>query len=244
LLIKRVRFLFFILVFLLLVSCGAYVSPPPASLGTTENRLIPFTILNAPLTDQFGKKITLGMFRDRVVMLVPFLTLCQEVCPMTTGNLIQLRALLSSDSISSQVVIIEISVDPTRDNIARLLSYAKLAKVTWYLASESPTVLKAIAEFFGIYYQQVPEGSPPGIDWLTGKPLTYDVDHSDGFYLIKDGRLRFTTGAGPDFKGKLSPALRKLLDSQGVSNLKHPPTPSWTPNDAFSALRWVLSQSP
>ena len=54
----------------------------------------------------------------------------------------------------------------------------------WELVTETPAVLHAVSQFFGFVYQKVPEDSPPSIDWLTGKPLTYDIDHSDGYVLI------------------------------------------------------------
>jgi hypothetical protein len=49
--------------------------------------------------------------------------------------------------------------------------------------------------FFGVYYQRVPEASPPGVDWETNRPYTYDVNHSDGF-IVLDARLheRFFAG--------------------------------------------------
>jgi len=97
---------------------------------------------------------------------------------MTTGNLLQTQQSLAADHASSAVQIVERTVDPGRDNAARLAAYAKLTGATWQLVTEPPAELRRLAKFFGFYYQKVPEGDPDARDWLTGKPLTYDVDHS------------------------------------------------------------------
>ena len=41
----------------------------------------------------------------------------------------------------------------------------------------------ALWKYLGVSVQIVPEEQPAKIDWLTGKPLTYDVDHTDGYFL-------------------------------------------------------------
>ena len=103
---------------------------------------------------------------------------------MTTGALLALERQLAAQHLTSKAAIVEVTVDPGRDTPQRMAAYAKLTGVTWPLLTASPTTLAALWHFFGIYYQVVPEGSPPGIDWQTGQPYTYDVNHSDGFALL------------------------------------------------------------
>ena len=96
------------------------------------------------------------------------------------------------------------------------------------------------AVFFGIYYQVVREGSPPGIDWQTGHPYTYDVNHSDGFALLDPHqRERFIT-AGMVRDASMPKSLRRLLDAQGVYDSEHPGGGSWTVDQAFDSILWVL----
>ena len=80
-------------------------------------------------------------------------------------------------------------------------------------------------------------------DWYTGQPLTYDVDHTDGYILIDPaGRERFVDATAPNEKGALDPKLRGLLDDGGLHNLQQPagrptgrrPTP-WPPSAGSSA---------
>jgi len=194
--------------------------------------------------DQQGRTVTLSSFRGKVVMLVPFLTLCSDICPMTSGNLLQVERPLQASHLADKVQIIELSVDPGRDDSARLAAYAQLTNATWELVTESPATLSQIDHFFGFWYQIVPQDTPPAVDWLTGMPLTYDVNHSDGYVLISpNGKERYSTGAGPDFTGQLNPKLHRFLNSEGLDHLAHPPKPGWTPTDALAALGWLLGQS-
>ena len=49
------------------------------------DRAVPASILDATFTDQDGRPVTLRAFADKAVFLVPFLTSCQEECPVTTA---------------------------------------------------------------------------------------------------------------------------------------------------------------
>ncbi len=194
--------------------------------------------------NQLGKTVYLDSFRGKTVMVVPFLTLCTDICPLTTGNILQVEQSLRAAHLADKVQIIELSVDPGRDTPARLAAYAHLTMANWELVTESPAVLHAVAQFFGFVYQRVPEDDPPSIDWLTGKPLTYDINHSDGYVLIgPNGMQRYSTGAAPNFHGTLNPRLHSFLDDEGRDHLAHPPQSGWTPADALASLGWLLGQS-
>jgi protein SCO1 len=223
---------------------GGPPGAPAASSGTVESRAVPSQISGLALTNQSGQSVTLSDFRGKTVMLVPFLTLCSDICPMTSGNLLQVEHSLEAAHVADKVQIVELSVDPDRDTPARLAAYAQLTGASWELVTESDAELAAMARFFGFTYQIVPQDNPPSVDWWTGKPLTYDVDHSDGYVLIgPDGRQRFSTGAAPDFSGRLNPKLQAFLNDEGRDHLAHPPQPGWTPSDALDSLGWMIGQS-
>lgn len=216
---------------------------PSADAGLVQHRAIPASVAQLPLTDQSGATLTLASLRGKTVMLVPFLTLCSDICPMTTGNLVQVQHALAHDHAGGKVEIVELTVDPGRDDVARLAAYAKLTGATWDLVTEAPAELATIAAFFGFYYEVVPEDDPPDIDWMTGKPLTYDVTHSDGFALIDpSGHEVFANNAAPGFHGKLPARLRKFLSPEGVDHLRKAPKPDWTPAGALTALAWVVGR--
>lgn len=227
-----------------LTACSSSSAAPPASLGTTLDRPVPASLRQLPLTNQRGETVSLESFAGKTLLVVPFLTLCTDVCPLTTGNLVQVQHSLTKDGARSSVEIVEVSVDPGRDTPARLAAYARLTGASWQLVTESPTTLATMAKFFGWYYQQVPEDNPPSIDWWTGKPLTYDVDHSDGFVVIDPGgRMRFETIAAPAYHGPLNPRLERFLSALGRRHLLHPSSFSYTAADMLDVLGWSMHQS-
>jgi len=230
-----------VIIFALGTASAGALSP---SAGVQINRPVPTSIQDIPLTNQLDQPVSLSTWSGKTVVLVPFLTLCSDICPLTTGILYQVQRALNKDHASSQVEIVELTVDPGRDDPARLAAYANLTGATWQLVTETPTDLATLAKFFGFSYQKVPEDNPPDIDWLTGKPLTYDIDHSDGFVIIDSkGVERFVNGAAPDFKGRLNPKLEKFLSPLGHQHQEHPPKPSYTASTVLGALGLSLHRN-
>lgn len=209
--------------------------------GTLVDQPVPASIQRMPLTNQDGEKLDLASLKGKTVMLVPFLTLCADICPFTTGILMQVETALKADHAISKVAVVELTVDPHRDSPARLAAYAKLTHAGWELVRASPADLSKMGKFFGFSYTKVPEDNPPSIDWWTGKPLTYDVDHSDNYFVIDPaGDERVVQEAAPDYRGKLNPRLQKFLSAEGREHQKHPPQPDWTTGDALAALGHVM----
>jgi len=225
------------------VSSATTESSASGSFGTEIDQQVPHSLRRLPLTNQHGQRVDLAYWPGRTVVLVPFLTLCSDICPLTSGNLLQVQRSLLRDHAASRVQIVELSVDPRRDTPARLAAYAKLIGAGWQLVTESPRELAALAKFFGFTYEKVPEGDPPSIDWWTGKPLSYDVDHSDNYFIIDPrGAERIVQEAAPDFHGHLNRKLYRFLTPLGQRHLKHPPQPDWTPADLMQALGLALHQ--
>ena len=225
---------------LVAAACSSGPSEPSASQGTTGSRTVPASVASIPLTTQTGAVTDLAAFKGRTVMVVPFLSLCQDVCPFTTGNLLQVQHSIDAAKQNGDVAVIEYSVDPERDTPARLAAYAKLEGISWTLTTSSPENTAALEKYFGVVATKQPEGTPPGIDWWTGQPLTYDVGHTDGYAILDaKGVERFVSGATPSFHGTLNPTIEAFLSDDGKSALKDPPKNGWTPADALSAISWV-----
>ncbi|HTU38257.1 MAG TPA: SCO family protein [Acidimicrobiales bacterium] len=226
-----------------IASSGVAVpGPPPASIGDQMDRSLPAGLINATFSDQNGDPVQLSAFAGEVVLLVPFLTSCQEECPVTTGALEEIERALVAGHVNHDVQILEVTVDPGRDTPERMAAYAKLTGTTWPLLTASTATIAALWHFFGIYYQVVPEGSPPGIDWQTHTPYIYDVDHSDGFVLLNSRLTERFVAAGMVRGATVTPALRRLLDSQGVGDLEHPGGGSWSVPQALDAIGWLLGK--
>jgi cytochrome oxidase Cu insertion factor (SCO1/SenC/PrrC family) len=179
------------------------------------------------------------------MMPSPFLTLCQEECPLTTGVFQELQASVDKAGLGDKVAFVEVTVDPGRDTPARLSAYERRFGVSWTLLTGTRANIGAFWKPLGVWHQKVPKEKPPEIDWWTGKALTYDVDHDDGFLLINpSGQERFITLDIPDLHGKLAAGLRSLLDSQGLHYLDHgSPGNDYTIPQALGALAWLLGRS-
>lgn len=217
--------------------------PPAPSIGSTLDRPVAPLIDDLPLIDDAGHSTSLGAFAGKVIVLTDFLTLCQDVCPMTSANFAQLDRDVTAAHLAGTVQFVELTVDPARDSPARLRAYRRLfhAPANWSLLTGEPVVIARIWRYFGAAYSRGPEDKPAGIDWLTGKKLTYDVDHSDVLVFIdKNGAERFVIDGLPNTGGHLPPGvLTHFLDELGRKHLARPGAGSWTVPDALTALSWL-----
>jgi protein SCO1 len=226
----------------LLAACGSSAPGAPSpNEGLVLNQPTPQTVA---LVNQQGHAVTLAGLRGKVVVLAPFLSLCQDECPLITGAFITLQRDLRAAGLANRVVFVEATVDPGRDSGARLAAYQKEFGADWDLWTGTPSDIAAFWKPFGVDYQIVSEEQPPKTDWWTGQPLTYDVDHTDGYILInQSGRERFVNASAPNEKGALSAKLRGLLDDGGLHDLQNPQGPNWTTADALGAIGWLLGTS-
>ena len=197
----------------------------------------------AALVNQHGNSVSLAALHGRVVVLAPFLSLCQDECPLITGAFLALQRDVSAARLADKVVFVEATVDPARDSVARLAAYQREFGADWQLWTGSPAAVAAFWKPFGVSFMRIPEEQPPKTDWWTGQPLTYDVAHTDGYILIgSDGRERFVDASAPDMAGRLGHKLTSLLDDGGVHDLRHPGAPAWTVDDALASISWLVGK--
>jgi protein SCO1/2 len=195
---------------------------------------------HAQLRNQQGQPVSLAALHGKVVVLSPFLSLCQDECPLITAAFIALQRDVRAAGMSDRVAFVEATVDPGRDSVARLAAYQKEFGADWDLWTGTPAQVATFWKPFGVSYQIVPEGQPAKLDWWTGQPLTYDVEHTDGYIVIDAaGRERFVDASAPNIPG-LSPKLKALLNVGGLHDLAHPLPTNWTIGDALTAISWVL----
>jgi protein SCO1/2 len=223
-------------------ACGTSApGAPPANEGLVIDRPTPQGV---PLVNQHGRAVSLASLRGKVVVLAPFLTLCQDECPLVTAAFIGLQRDLRAAGLGQRVVFVEATVDPGRDTVSRLAAYQREMGAGWDLWTGTPAHLAAFWKAFGVSYQVIPEEQPAHTDWLTGRPLTYDVAHTDGYILIDArGRERFVDASAPNLHGRLDRRLTSLLDAGGVKGLHHPQATDWTVVQALAAIGWLLGTS-
>ena len=225
---------------LALSACGGSVDPPPPSpsQGIVVNRQVPGVVLTAA----DGSAVSMRSFEGRVVVLAPFLTLCQDECPLITGAFLEMEHVLDEAGLRSKVVFVTVSIDPWRDTRARLAAYAARFGADWTMLTGSLPTLEDFWTPFGVYFAKVPEGDQPTLDWWTGTPLTMDVLHTDGYVLLDArGRERFIDSNAPDVP-TLRPDLKALLDRGGLAHFEHPAPTAWTVDDALASIAWLLGR--
>jgi protein SCO1 len=195
------------------------------------------------LIDSRGRSTSLSDYRGKVVVLAPFMTLCSEVCPITTGAFIELQRRLAQAGLASRVVFVEASVDPWRDSPARLHAFSRMTHTTFPLLTGTKAELARIWRFFGVGYRRVPQGKPPAVDWWTHKPLTFDVEHTDALFVIDArGHERLVVpGQAGGMAGHLSRPLMSLLSDTGRVNLTNTRLAGWTVPNAEKDIRYVLA---
>jgi protein SCO1 len=219
---------------------------PSLSVGTTLNQALPLSVTSITFTDDFGKQTTLADFAGKTVVLVPFMTLCQETCPLTTTNLQLLDKSVIKAHQENNVQMVMITIDPERDTVARLDAYRGVAQIlqpNWSLLTAAPADLSRLWKRLGVDVEKTAP-DPGAVDWLGGKPLTYDLTHTDDvFFLDKSGHERFLIDGAPNTQGVAPPAvLDKFLDEAGREHLTSPDASTWTVADATSSLAWVLGK--
>ena len=213
----------------------------PLAIGTELQR--PRSVPDVPLVDADGHRTSLARWRGKWVVLAPSLTLCHEVCPITTGALIQLSDQLKRAGLSRKVVVVEATVDPWRDSPARLRAYRRLTGVNFQMLTGTRSEIRRLWKFFGVSYHRVPQGRPADIDWMTHKPETFDIDHTDGlFFISPSGQERIANEGMASTGGRLAPVLRKLLSSEGRHNLGHPQLP-WTARQALDDVEFLMGRT-
>jgi protein SCO1/2 len=123
--------------------------------------------------------INLADFRGKVVLLYFGYTLCPDVCPTSLG-LISTALRLLPESKLSDVKVLFISVDPKRDSVEHLKTYAAYFHPTIIGATDTKENIDKIVAQYGASYRFTESDSD----------LQYLVDHTSSTYLInRDGKL-------------------------------------------------------
>lgn len=249
---RRVRAVPAVVLLLGLCACAAHgrATPPPpdASLGQRLQVRLPAPVRTAVLHDSAGRAVTLQSLRGKVVVLSDMMTLCQETCPLDTANVVAAARKVQAAGLSGRVAFLSVTVDPQRDTPDRLAAYRQLygrAPADWRLLTGPPAVLRAFWKRLGVYVAREPDKPPLPRDWLTGKPLRYDVTHADAvIFLDRRGRERFVLLGSPHVApgAPIPPQLRNFLSAKGRRNLAHPDAQAWTLRQELSVISWLVGQ--
>ena len=154
-----------------------------------------------------NKDLALQDLRGKVVLLYFGYTQCPDICPTSLSLLSQALSEMTEDELAG-VQSIFISVDPDRDNTARLDEYTRYFHENIIGATAEKEDIDRITAQYGASYRIVDSNSAMG----------YIVDHSSFTYVIdQQGKLRQSLAHGTE-PAKILEAVRGLLAEKPASS--------------------------
>jgi cytochrome oxidase Cu insertion factor (SCO1/SenC/PrrC family) len=210
---------------------------------------LPGAVAAIPLEDSSGHRRTLSDFAGKVVVISDTMTLCQETCPIDTASLVQIAREADRAGLAKHVEFLTITVDPGRDTPPQLAAYRKLyapAPSNWMTLTGTPAHVDRLWKYLGVYHHRVAEDdSPPPKNWRTGRPLTYDIEHSDEVFFVDAAQKeRFILEGMPQLASRREvPApMVAFLSAEGRRNLTHPSDAGWSEPQARTVLGWLTGK--
>lgn len=231
---------------LALTACGSGSTAPAKpgpNVGTALNGKVPASVRNLPFVDPSGHTHRLSDFAGKVVVLNDSMTLCQESCPMDTATLVDTARKVDAAGEGKKVVFLTVTVDPVRDTRAQMAAYRKqyAGPANWLVLTGTPAHVHALWKYLGVWTHKVPSDKPAPRNWRTGKPLTYDIQHSDEtFFFDRHGHERFVLEGMPHVtrQGDVPAKIRRFLSDNGRKNLAR--AGDWSVPQALQVTGWLL----
>ena len=167
-----------LLAFLLCGSLSACTAEPAALSFKSGVFEPPRTAPEFELLGSDGKPVSLAAHRGKVVILEFGFTHCPKICPVTLSNLVLAHKQLGAAAADVQVIFV--TVDPKRDDAARMREFLAAFNPTFLGATGTPEALELVRQAYGVIATEA-----------VSKELGYEVHHSSSIYLIdRQGKLR------------------------------------------------------
>jgi protein SCO1 len=166
-------------------TAGSDSSPPALKAGAFDP---PRQAPNFELRSSNGGELKISQYRGKVVLLAFGFTSCTAVCPTTLNTFAVARRKLAAAA-ANDVQVVYITVDPGRDDAARLKKYLGGFDPTFVGGTGTEEQLAAVRKDYGISAQKQVLGD------------SYSYAHSSFTYLIdRSGRIRalMPYGHSPD----------------------------------------------
>ncbi len=134
-------------------------------------------VANMQFTNQLGNKVSLDDLHGKILVIDFFFTSCPSICPGLARNMRRMQK--SFEKNDSIVQFLTISIDPERDSIPRLRSFADKFEANhdswWFLTGNKQEIYNLALK------EMKATTADPGID--TG------FIHSENFYLLDSNRV-------------------------------------------------------
>jgi protein SCO1/2 len=187
----------------LLAACGH--NDPPWGLRDISGLMPPLDFTLTAASD--GTTVHGNDFRGKLALLYFGYTHCPDVCPTTLSRLSHAIAALGTSA--GQVRILFVSVDPARDTLAQLKTYAAAFGPEVVGLHGSAAELKALTKRYRVTYGY-------------GKPDAngdYEVSHSSAVFVFdREGKIRLLIGSTDDVPVITGDLQRLLAENPAVSS--------------------------
>ena len=139
------------------------------------------TIADFKLINQNGDTVTEAFYKDKIYVADFFFTTCQTICPVMTGNMLELQNKLINNP---QVLLLSHTVMPEVDSVAQLKKYATQKKVNptkWNLVTGNKQEIYNLARKQYLVAKENPE-DPLGLVHTENFVLIDTNKRIRGFY--------------------------------------------------------------
>ena len=181
--------------------------PPSTERPQTERASVlpsPRELPALDLQDQDGRPLGADFFRSHWTLVFFGFTQCPDICPTTLATLAQTVRQLSDLPAGQRPRVLLVSVDPERDDPARLAAYVRFFDPAFMATTGSVQAVADAAAAFGVPFAKV--ALPGG---------GYTMDHGAGIFVVgPDGGI-VAYSSGPHDAGILARDFRKVLAYAG-----------------------------
>jgi protein SCO1/2 len=156
-------------------------APPPVPEFEKDVHVLPVPLELAAfeLVDHRGAAFDRAALEGRWSLLFFGYTYCPDICPITLQSLVPVQERLDAPSDPEGVCV---SVDPARDDVARMAEYVGFFHPRLRGVTGEPAQVEALTRAVGAY--NAPQEPEPGADG-------YLVDHATSLFLVgPDARLQ------------------------------------------------------
>jgi protein SCO1 len=134
---------------------GLLEGPEQRARGPATARRPPYgSIPNVPLKTHTGKSVRFydDLVRDKVVVITMMYALCNNTCPPSTYNLVQVQRMLR-DRVGKDIFMYSLTLKPEQDSPEDLAQYAKQHQVQpgWLFLTGAPPDVERLRFALGFY---------------------------------------------------------------------------------------------
>ncbi|MFO1393513.1 MAG: SCO family protein [Steroidobacteraceae bacterium] len=151
------------------------VFPPRPTVSTERATVLPGAqpLPALDLVDQDGRPLGADFFEGHWTIVFFGYTSCPDVCPTTLATLAQAMKAMADLSPAERPRVLLVTVDPERDDPARLAAYVRFYDPSFLGATGTPAAVAAAAAAFGVPFAKVtlPEGG-------------YTMDHGSALAIV------------------------------------------------------------